>query len=246
MSERENSDIRIAGSGMVATGAYRKVSVSGSATLSGDIECESLKISGSTDGRGNLKAGEIKVNGTMHLDGDVSSGDLTVNGSAYLDGNLKATNVRIAGSVKVQGDVALETAVVRGSLDVSGDCEAERFEGHGGFDVGGLLNAGVVDIQLYGPCSAREIGGEAIAVRAHGSPIRKIVDKLWPSYLSRLTVDTIEGDEVRLEHTVAKIVRANTVVIGTGCEIGLVEYATALEQAPDAKVADSRKTGAAE
>jgi hypothetical protein len=49
-------------------------------------------------------------------------------------------------------------------------------------------------------------------------------------------VDTIEGDDIYLEHTTAKVMRGDTVDIGDGCEIDLVEYRTDLKKTPDASV----------
>jgi hypothetical protein len=39
-----------------------------------------------------------------------------------------------------------------------------------------------------------------------------------------LTVRIIEGDDIYLENTHAKVVRGNNIEIGPGCEIKLVEY----------------------
>ena len=39
-----------------------------------------------------------------------------------------------------------------------------------------------------------------------------------------LTTNLIEGDEIYLQNTNAKIVRGINITIGEGCNIGLVEY----------------------
>ena len=61
-----------------------------------------------------------------------------------------------------------------------------------------------------------------------------------------LTADFIEGDGVRLERTTARAVRGNTVVIGPGCEIELVEYTGEHSASPEAKVKTVRKVSEGE
>lgn len=238
-------DISINGMGMVATGAYRAVTINGSGTLTGDIECEKLKVNGSSDGRGSLKAGSIGIAGSMQFGGDVEAGSVKVSGTGDFGGSVKAAALKVSGTANVGSDFSGDNVDVQGVLRVHGDCEAERFTAQGAFTIGGLLNAGVVDVRLYGACSAREIGGEAITVRYAPFPLRRLVEVFLSAHESRLTVDTVEGDHVRLEKTTARVVRGTTVVAGPGCEIGLVEYAESFEKASDAKVKSSRKTGEA-
>ncbi|MNR67595.1 hypothetical protein D3C85_1916860 [compost metagenome] len=62
-----------------------------------------------------------------------------------------------------------------------------------------------------------------------------------PSPHAAVTVAVIEGDDIYLENTRAKVVRGNQVVIGPGCEIDLVEYKVLLEKKKGANVKGSRK-----
>ncbi len=56
-----------------------------------------------------------------------------------------------------------------------------------------------------------------------------------------LTVDVIEGDDVYLENTMAKIVRGNNVTIGSGCKIELVEYKGSFKQDGGAEIGTNKK-----
>ena len=56
----------------------------------------------------------------------------------------------------------------------------------------------------------------------------------------RLTTSVIEGDDIYLEATTAKIVRGNNVTIGSDCNIELVEYRNTITVAPDSKVNEQR------
>ena len=235
-------DVKIAGAGTVATGSYRDVRVSGSATLTGEIECVLLKVDGAADGRGTIKAERIAVSGGMKFDGDVETGVLKISGSAWYGGAVRAGEMRVAGTADVRADLASDVVEVQGALTVHGDCQAERFVAQGAFTVDGLLNAGVVDIHLHGTSRAREIGGEAITVRYAPFPLQRIV-AMFLTNQGRLTAEIIEGDDVRLEQTKVRVVRGKRVAIGTGCEVELVEYTESFEQASDARVKTARKTG---
>jgi hypothetical protein len=52
----------------------------------------------------------------------------------------------------------------------------------------------------------------------------------------------IEGDDIYLENTVAEIVRGNSVEIGPGCTIGLVEYANKFSKDKDSTVKKETKS----
>lgn len=234
-------DVRVSGAGAIATGTYKTVRVDGSATLVGDIECVSLHVSGAAEGTGTLTAESVVVNGSLGYRGDAKAGSVKVNGTATF-GSLDVGTLKVAGTLDTTALRATE-ALVQGFLNVPGDCQAERFRADGTFTIDGLLNAGVVEATIYGSCRAREIGGEAVTVRRSRSSIRRLVAVFVPAMDDRLTAETIEGDDVRLEQTTAKAVRGNTVVIGPGCTIDLVEYARECTVSPDAKVTERRKVG---
>lgn len=234
-------DMKISGAGTISTGSFRNVGVDGSATLMGDIDCLKFKINGAADGSGTLKAESIVVNGSFGYQGSAKADDVRIAGTARF-GALDAGTLSVAGTLAAEQLTAGELKV-SGYLSLDGDCEAEHFKTIGGFQVGGLLNAGVVDVELSGPCSAREIGGETIVVRPGKGAVRRLVAKLVPSTADRLTAEAIEGDDVRLESTTAGAVRGRTVVIGPGCVVDLVEYADEYSAAPDAKVKKVVKVG---
>lgn len=239
MSEAARGDVRISGSGSIATGKYATVSIAGSATMTGDVECENFKVSGAADGSGTLKAQSITVSGSLGYGGDAEAGKVRVNGSGSF-GGLKAQDLSISGTLSARELVA-NTVKVQGLLKVGGDCQAERFVTQGAFEVDGLLNAGVVDVMLGGKCRAGEIGGESIVVRIGVGAVKRFLTSLIPGLELRLTAESIEGDDVRLEYTTAMVVRGKTVVIGPESAIGLVEYTESYTASPDAKVTEARK-----
>jgi cytoskeletal protein CcmA (bactofilin family) len=56
-----------------------------------------------------------------------------------------------------------------------------------------------------------------------------------------LTADIIEGDDVYLENTQAKVVRGNNIELGPDCEIELVEYKDSFKQDEKADVGTHTK-----
>jgi len=59
---------------------------------------------------------------------------------------------------------------------------------------------------------------------------------IMPGGHNELKVDIIEGDDVYLENTIAKIVRGDNINLGPGCKIELVEYKNNFKQDKAAEV----------
>ncbi len=224
-----NNDLRINGLGSSSGGKFNFVQINGKGDINGDLECRELQINGLANVDGSIKADVIRVSGKSSFKGAVSGRQLIIDGMA-----------------DVAGEIAVETVENRGVLKVEKDCGSEAFTSQGGFTVGGLLNAGRIDISVYAQCKAREIGGEDIQVKIGGGlGFRKFIGSLFPGLPLNpvLTADTIEGDNIYLENTTAKMVRGQDVKIGPGCHIDVVEYKNSYynDADPGIAVKESRK-----
>ena len=105
------------------------------------------------------------------------------------------------------------------------------------------MSADIIDIKVYGTCSAKEIGGEKITVRSpQGFQSITQIFTFWAE--KRLTADTIEGDDVYLEGVTAKTVRGRNVTIGTDCKIDVVEYSDNYSRTDGAMVGEARRVDA--
>lgn len=151
-----------------------------------------------------------------------------VMGTCEVGHDMYVDNGDVFGTLTVSGDVRGDTVRVFGELQVQGNCTLESFTSKGAFEVDGLLNAGQIEIQLYGPSRVREIGCETIRVKPHRH--------LFSKSIRRLTADVIEGDDIELTYTKANVVRGRRVRIGVGCEIDVVEYQTTFQQHKAANV----------
>lgn len=240
--EENLQDLKISGAGDAPGGKYNNVTISGAGDIKGDIECVYLKTSGAGDVRGNVKADRIETSGASDIKGDVECRDIKISGAGDIKGNVKAGKIRISGSSDIGGNLHAEEVEIHGCIDLKQECEVEKFTARGSFSIGGLLNAEDISIRIDGRCDVKEIGGEHIDVRIdneHGLFIRAFM-RLF-SEDEGLKTDLIEGDDIYLEGTEAKIVRGNKIIIGKECRIGRVEYKDSINIFDNASVKEQVK-----
>ena len=243
MEKVNYGDIKISGSGTSGGGRYNEVTISGSGKINGDLECVDFKTSGSSKVIGNLKAETVKVSGSARIEGNVEAVEMKVSGSSHVTGQVKSQVLKISGSTHIEGSLYGEEVTIMGSAHIEKDCEVESFKASGNFKIQGLLNAGQVTINLGGKSSVKEIGGEHIEVKVSiidNFFFKKAIDKMFNSR-GELTTEIIEGDEIYLENTNAKIVRGNKVTIGEGCNIGLIEYSGEINVSNESIVKEQKK-----
>ncbi|MCQ6562610.1 polymer-forming cytoskeletal protein [Paenibacillus mendelii] len=212
MVQATKRKVRITGSGQSSGGVYDSVHIMGEGQLFGETEADTFECMGNCVVKGNLKARNYRLQGEASIEGDMLANKLTA-----------------LGQINVQGSVRGSRLHIRGQLEVGGSCGADSFQAKGGFTIQGLLSADRVEVSLYGPCAAQEIGGGRIDVRRS----RVMGIKNWFSGKEgplELTAESIEGDDIYIEHTHAEHVRGNHIIIGPGCRIGHVEYRQTLQK----------------
>jgi cytoskeletal protein CcmA (bactofilin family) len=259
VENKELHDLKISGSGSSGGGRFNSVKISGSGTIQGDIDCKDLKISGSgkingkiiteefkTSGSsrisGGIKAKEISISGSTRIEGTVSAAEMTVSGSSKISEDLTCKNFKSSGSTKIDGKLQGGTIKSSGSLKIEKDCEVESFISRGSVRINGLLSADKVDIEVSHESFIREIGGEIIEVKNDlSAKLLKQVVKFFIQRSDCLRSDLIEGDEVYLENTKAKLVRGKNVKIGENCEIETVEYSGTFDIKDGSTVGKSTK-----
>jgi cytoskeletal protein CcmA (bactofilin family) len=264
MSEQKRTNVHLAGSGRISGGVYDTVIVAGSGRIEGDVDANLIKAAGMCRIDGDVKTKELKTAGSCRVAGDVQAERMSTAGSCVIEGDVHADEVRIAGTQTVEGTLKSKEITSAGSLKVTEDVEAEKFLSRGGFEIGGLLSAEEIKIELGGG-KVSEIGGTRIEVRQRGRSfwgwrrqprvhvqIGRDLEDLgeslgyafgWSHRWGSLEADTIEGDEIFLENTKARVVRGKKIQIGEGCKIESVEYSESLEVAPGAHVKHQTKVG---
>jgi len=247
MSDRP--DLRINGRGSASGGTYGSVVVNGSADIHGDTDCKDFECRGHAGIAGSLRAESASFQGAGVVRGNVEVGDLRVQGGFDADGTAKLGKLKLQGGGSFGGDVTAADIDVKGGLKVEGNCSGEDVKIRGGFNIQGLLNVETLDAKVFFGCSAKEIGGGKISVEGRGGIFwfRKLLGRINIPFAGApgLTVETVEGDDVYLEHTNARVVRGNRVRIGGGCNIGLVEFRQTYDCAADSTVTECKRTGEA-
>jgi cytoskeletal protein CcmA (bactofilin family) len=244
METQSRHDLKINGAGNTTGGKFNDVIINGVGDINGDVECINFKCNGASTLIGNLNSKTAKINGSSSIRGVVNSDELKVNGSADFTGNIEVKDTKVNGEVKVTGNVKAETIEIHGGFKVSGDCNAETFSSSGGFSIVGMLNADNINVKLHAPCKAKEIGGEKIIVKKGNEfTLKKIIKSIFTAWdlNGKLSADLIEGDDITLEATKAKIVRGNNVTIGSDCEIELVEYKNSFNHTSKNGVKENKK-----
>lgn len=223
MSNETRSDLFIHGAGNASGGLYHEVEINGHGSIGADLECHAFRCNGHARIEGRVKAKSVKINGVMTT-----------------SGTLEADTAKIIGKATVKGNLRGETVQMEGDLSSTGDCEAEAFSALGRIRLDGLLNAGDITIELYGNCRVKEIGGDRIHIR-RGHEIFNVIKRLFMPQGTKLHTDMIEGNEIHIHDTCAKVVRGANVTIGPGCVVDHVEYQETFHQDAEATVKDVTK-----
>lgn len=234
-----NGDLIINGSGSTSGGTVNKVSINGRGTIHGNLDCVEFKINGAGEVQGNVKGDLGNINGNGSIDGNIEFNSFTIDGSGTIRKDAAVKEMKINGKGKIEGSVSGGEIRINGKATIGKDCEVDLFRSKGNFKIGGLLNSDLVDVTIFGECRATEIGGQTIKVRNKNFSILNLLESVLP--IHKLIVDTIEGDEIEIENTHAKMVRGNNVNIGPNCEVEVVEYTGSFNQAENSKVKESRK-----
>jgi cytoskeletal protein CcmA (bactofilin family) len=244
MENQVKPDLRISGAGSSTGGSYNEVRISGAGDVNGDIDCNMLRVSGAADIKGNVKTKSAHISGASDIKGNVTCEELIeISGASDIKGDVVTKKIRISGGSDIKGSLHAEEVDITGAIDIKEDCEAERFKASGAFEIGGLLNAGTIDIRIGGKCRVSEMGGEKIDVRLSDNGIfalKRIVSDLF-NLKDALRAVVIEGDDIYLESTIAKVVRGNNVTIGPNCEIELIEYKNQISINSNARVKEQKK-----
>lgn len=240
--ENKMQNLKISGAGSASGGKYDEVRISGAGNVNGDIECNYFKSSGASEIKGNIITKLFEVSGASEVKGNLDAEEIKSSGASTIKGDVHTKKIKVSGACEIKGNLHGEEVELTGGISIKGDCEAEKFTVKGAFDIGGLLNAGSIEIYSNGRCKAKEIGGEKIDIRRgiYGGILSSVMKFMFSSF-DYVTAEVIEGDDIYLEGTKAKVVRGNNVTIGKDCDIELVEYRVNLNVDNDAKVGERKK-----
>ena len=242
-------DMRISGSGVIPSGEYDKIRVSGSCQLDGLVRCKSFHVSGATRG-GELEcSGDVQISGSSKFVGGVKAGSLSISGAFMTEGDLTVDgDIHCSGSAKCGGNVKCVNLVASGGLNSGGDVEAETVNVRGKLNCVGLLNAEEITIEFERGMTLGSIGGSKIAifratVSSKGKKLRlPLLSSLVKSAgIGIIVENSIEGDTVAIEDVTVNSVSGRIVAIGDGCTVNHLQYSEQLEVSPDSLVKNTEK-----
>ncbi|MEK3748745.1 hypothetical protein NYE25_10895 [Paenibacillus sp. FSL E2-8871] len=204
-----NDNLKIIGTTSSAGGSFKDVKINGECKFAGDVNCEKMNLTGNANIAGNLHMKQMKITGEIAL-----------------EGNLEGDSLRGQGEIKA-ASVKIDELHLYGNLDVKGDCEGEKLQISGALSVAGLLSAEHLEIKLFGPSSAKEVGGSILTIKK--SKTGRLLHMMKPTSKILFEAGLIEGDAIDLVNTKANMVRGERVIIGPDCEIETVEFRDTLE-----------------
>ncbi len=216
----------------------RTIVIRGSGVVSGNTAVDEFKCSGSGKVTGDLHADEVHISGACKIDGACEGDEFQASGSASVGSDLKADEITVSGSLNVGGSILESREInVAGNLHVARRILTQEFTSRGRFEIGEALEAQEVSVRLAGTSRVPLLRAQEIDVRRGQRN-------------GELEADVIEGEEVYLEATRARIVRGTEVRIGPFCTIDRVEaqnlevheMSTVKEQGPS-EGGDERSVG---
>lgn len=255
--------VTVAGSGRIEGDVDANlIKTAGSCRIDGDVKTKELKTAGSCRVSGDVRAERIKTAGSCTIEGDVHADEVKIAGTQSVEGSLKSKEITSAGSLKVSEDVEAEKFLSRGGFEIGGLLSAEEIK----IELGGGKVPEIGGTRIEVRRRGRAFWGWRRAPRVHihhleRGPLESIFEDLgrigeevtravgeglehafgWSYSPGYLEADTIEGDEIFLENTKARVVRGKKIQIGEGCEIESVEYSDSLEIAPGAQVKEQKR-----
>jgi len=245
MVRHSGKDLNISGYMRVDGGIYDSVKINGSADLNSALQCNDLKVNGTANISGSVNSDYIKVNGRIYVRDSVEAGEYMTNGKSEIEGSMKADYIKVDGSLEVKRNIEAGKIKVNGEILAGEGLNAEEMDINGRININSLLNADRLKFELYWRSYAGEIGGEHIVIKKGDlmgfDKFLKFVFSAFGYKESSLNAGIIEGDDIYLEATQAKIVRGKNVVIGEGCSIELVEYKDTFRQQNGGYVKESKK-----
>lgn len=238
MISEKLGDLTINGFGSSNGGDFNHVSLNGKATVNGSVTCSSFDCNGAGNVSGDIKAENARVNGNAKVNGNVYCESLIIEGNMTIQGETFLSNMRVSGRSSIGGNLKGQDLKIQGRAIIGGSCEVENFKAEGQFEIGDLLSADHMDIHLHGESRAKEIGGQTIRVKNKKTSLIGLIKNLFPS---KLEAELIEGDDIEVESTHARLIRGNNVIIGPDCVVDLVEYTGTYQESSNSKVKESKK-----
>lgn len=219
MSDKKRNNLKMIGEASAGGGSFDKMRIMGECSVQGDVRAKNCKVMGECTINGNLSCDYFHNMGEMDIVGSLKADKLHLVGQIHVKEQCFIRDGLISGELNCEKNLNGEDFHVRGMVRSRENVTLEQLDMKGGIFVDGLLNCPMINILLRFDADnyIHEIGTSKIKIRRKHSLFKN-------APVVNFQADTIEGDDLDLEYTTARIVRGVRVSIGTGCKINRVEY----------------------
>lgn len=190
-----------------------------------------LIVRGSLIRREDITASSINVFGHLNARGNVTAAQLKVSGECSITGHCLAGSAENLGSLRVRS-LQAEHVKSAGYLSAAEEIHTRTFLAKGAVRLHSLFAAESVDIRLGSPSTADQLHSKGTVTVKRSSRLLNVL--MGP--LRKLSCRCVQGDNVDLEHTTARLVSGKNIRIGPGCDIQEIRYSVSLKMDGNAKV----------
>ncbi|MCU7190357.1 hypothetical protein [Turicibacter sanguinis] len=221
-------------------GDYKKVHISGSGTLSGDLNCDTFQTSGKANLEGNLLTNqfyssgkvlstgalscqeEIKVSGKACFEKSVTAKEIIVSGILESFEQISGEKVKVSGRVRAKSMKADEV-FISGSMNVQELLQAQELTVSGWLNVSGGIEVEQIKVAGHVSCEGL-LSGESVRLEAmSGSTFKEIgateVEIMRSSMESGMTqmvgslLNTLMGGLSPLKKVSGELIEADTISV---------------------------------
>lgn len=220
-----------------------EIQIYGSADFNEPVTCSRLRLYGAAAFEKSVTFEELTIRGSGEFNENVTVNHIKNSGALEVNGFLIAREVKSYGVMQGEGKFKVENLLSAGVLETKGEIEGEKIIIKGAIHNANLINGEDVLIELNDQCKCHSIGASKLVVTRAKRKKRKslfmmsknsekslINEEQMVEVLNKVLIaEEIEGDDLELNSTKAKVVRGETIKIGALSKIGMVEYSMSLE-----------------
>ncbi len=169
---------------------------------------------------------DAKLSGVVTVQGSVNCNKFHSEGVCTINGSLDAKDIDISGVCKINDYVKSDSFNLYGTTTIKGDLQSEIIDINGSFNINGSINADKINIVISYKSDVKSCFGESISVKR--GKTSNIFDVII-NKKNEFNAQTLECDNIYLEHSNVQSVYGNKIKIGPKCNIKYLEYSESYE-----------------
>jgi len=221
-SKLEFGEIQVYGVGSLAAGSKgRRIVASGKLDARGDLQCDQIEIAGVASVSGDCKSVLVEVKGRLRVAGSLTTSDrLDVFGAMEVGDTFNGESLKVNGKFSADKALVGKDAEIYGSVETRKGLKAESVYIRSGTRCAGPIIGQTVEVGGSGPGVNAFFWGQRLRLQASTSQVEDV-------YAVRVVV----GPGSR-----AGRIFADTVELGSGCDVEEVTHVGELKMADHVRV----------